>query len=94
MIRATEAQTNSISFRRRRTPRDAVCDWLQMPVASSSRSDVVTVTTPSSHFYYRQIGRRPATWPDHRLLAIQRITAGSIAINRSSQMLIHHRLAF
>ena len=42
---------------------------------------------PPSHFYYRQIGRRPTTLPRRRLLAIRRIAGSSIAISRSSQML-------
>ena len=57
------------------------------PVASTSRSATIDAATPSSHFYYRQIGRRPTTSPRCRLLAIQRISNGSIAINRNSQLL-------
>lgn len=40
--------------------------------------------TPSSHFYYRQIGRRPTS----ELLAIRRIANSSIAINRSCNQML------
>jgi len=66
MIRPNDAQTNSISAVDCRVP-DAqerlatglACAWL--PVASRLRLRRHHGATPSSHFYYRQIGRRPTS---------------------------------
>ena len=58
-----------------------------MQVASTSWLHATPATTPSSHFYYRQIGRRPTTC---RPLTTQQIASSSIAINRSSQLTSLH----